>query len=199
MQGKLDLHEARRLGNLGREALESNAIEEAAALFRQALDLWRGPVLVDLQAGPVLRLRLRHPGVPADDARQRIEADLRLGRHHELLSELSQLAGEHPLHENLHAQFMVALYRSGRLAQALDVYQQIRRAFNEELGLEPSPRLRGLQQAILATDPVLDVPAHVRSRLSLDLVGRTARRHRADSGVEMSVTTVARCARGGAR
>jgi hypothetical protein len=57
-QGKLDLHEARRLGNLGSEALESNAIEEAAALFRQALDLWHGPALVDVQAGPVLRLRL---------------------------------------------------------------------------------------------------------------------------------------------
>ncbi|MGH3867727.1 MAG: AfsR/SARP family transcriptional regulator [Pseudonocardiaceae bacterium] len=91
------MHEARRLGNLGREALESNAIEATAALFRQALDLWRGPALVDVQAGPILRLRLT--GIEEfrlTMLEQRIEADLRLGRHHELLSELSQLAGEHP-------------------------------------------------------------------------------------------------------
>lgn len=87
-----------------------------------------------------------------------LEADLRLGRHAELLAELIELTGRHPLHEGLHAQCMTALYRAGRSWQALDVYQRLRRRLAEELGLSPSPRLQRLQQAVLAAEPWLDVP-----------------------------------------
>lgn len=171
--GELDLEVARALGQDGQGALERDDIEDAARLFRDALNLWRGPALVDVQIGPTLRTHLT--GIEEfrlTCLEQRIEADLRLGRHHELLSELRQLVGQHPHHESLHAQLMVALYRSGRPAQSLETYHGIRRSLNEELGLEPSPRLRKLQQAVLASDPVLDVNAHARSRLSLDITQR---------------------------
>ncbi|MGW6059474.1 AfsR/SARP family transcriptional regulator, partial [Streptomyces sp. NPDC055189] len=89
-----------------------------------------------------------------------IEADLRLGRHRELLGELTVLVSRYRTHENLHGQFMLALYRSGRRGEALSVYQRLRQALVRDLGLEPSPELRRLQQAILKTsEPGLQAPA----------------------------------------
>ena len=88
--------------------------------------------------------------------RPRIDADLHLGRHDELVSELEALVGEQPARERLAGQLMVALYRSGRQAQALEVYQRIRAYLTEELGLEPGPRLRSLQVQILAQGEELD-------------------------------------------
>ena len=89
---------------------------------------------------------------------QRIEADLALGRHAELVGELEQLTRRHPLRERLHALLMVSLYRCGRQAEALEAYQAARRSLVEQLGIEPVPALRELEAAILRQDPELDAP-----------------------------------------
>ena len=89
---------------------------------------------------------------------ERIEADLRMGRHVEVVPELEGLVREHPLRERAHAQHMLALYRSGRQADALESFRDARRSLTEELGLEPGRELRALEQAILAQDPALDLP-----------------------------------------
>ncbi|MFF5422431.1 AfsR/SARP family transcriptional regulator, partial [Streptomyces misionensis] len=99
---------------------------------------------------------------------QRIEADLRLGRHRELLGELTMLVSRYRTHENLHGQFMLALHRSGRRSEALDVYQRLRSVLVRELGFEPSAGLRRLQRSILMSGPesALDPAAAGRERLS---------------------------------
>ncbi|MFE0201157.1 AfsR/SARP family transcriptional regulator, partial [[Kitasatospora] papulosa] len=89
---------------------------------------------------------------------QRIEADLRLGRHRELLAELTMLTGRYRAHENLHAQFMLALYRSGRRGEALEAYHRLRGTLVREIGLEPSTRLQRLQQSILMAGPETPLP-----------------------------------------
>ncbi|MFF7636675.1 BTAD domain-containing putative transcriptional regulator [Kitasatospora sp. NPDC008050] len=157
--GGVDVHEYDRLAELGRDAADACDDESAALIYREALAVWRGPALVDVKVGPVLEIELAR----LEESRlrvleRRIEADLRLGRHADLVAELTSLIVRHPLHEGLHAQCMAALYRSGRQWHALEVYHSLRGRLVEELGLEPSQRLRKLHQAILAADPVLDVP-----------------------------------------
>jgi len=88
----------------------------------------------------------------------RIEADLRLGRHHVVLRELSELTARFPMHENVCIQYMTALYRSGRKWQALEVFRSLRNTLVSELGVEPSPQVQRLQRAILKADPELDEP-----------------------------------------
>ncbi|MDI3418024.1 AfsR/SARP family transcriptional regulator [Streptomyces luteolus] len=138
--------------------------------LRAAIRLWRGPTLSDINLGPYLRARvtgLEEQRLTLTD--QCIEAELRLGLHHELLAELGQLTAEYPTYENFHAQYMLALYRSGRAARALGVYHALRGRLRTELGIEPSPRLREIQTAILNADPELTVaPSHGRG-LSLDM------------------------------
>ncbi|MDT3400468.1 AfsR/SARP family transcriptional regulator [Streptomyces sp. B1866] len=163
--GAVDVHEYDRLVAAGQDALEAGDDAEASLLFRQALAVWRGPALVDVRVGPVLEIEVAR----LEESRlgileRRIEADLRLGRHAELLTELTELTARHPLHEGLHAQCMAALYRAGRPWQALEVYQGLRGRLVEELGLEPSPRLQKLQQAVLASDPALDLELCERLR-----------------------------------
>ncbi|MCM2414186.1 MULTISPECIES: AfsR/SARP family transcriptional regulator [unclassified Streptomyces] len=155
--GAVDVHEYDRLAATGRSAGESGDDETAAALYREALGMWRGPALVDVRLGPLLEIEL----VRLEESRlgvleQRIDSDLRLGRHMQLLAELTSLTARHPMHEGLHAQCMVALYRSGRQWQALDVYQNLRRELADGLGLDPSARLQHLHHAVLAADPALD-------------------------------------------
>lgn len=145
----------------------------ASELFSRALGLWQGAALSDVQAGPVLRIHLaglEETRISVQE--QRIDADLRLGRHHDLLGELSALCAHYPTHENLHAQFMLALYRSGRRTQALEVVNRLRAMLRDELGLEPSPRMKRLHQAVLACDPMIDAPAESTPLLSLDLLPR---------------------------
>jgi DNA-binding SARP family transcriptional activator len=131
----------------------------AAAKLREALSLWRGAPLADLAyedfaAAEVARLEeLRLVALE-----ERIEADLALGRHAELVPELEALAAEHPLQERLRGQLMLALYRSGRQADALAAYRRARELLLEELGLDPSPPLQELERAILAHDPLLGAP-----------------------------------------
>jgi DNA-binding SARP family transcriptional activator len=133
--------------------------ELASRLLRDALGLWRGPALADLGHESFAQaeiLRLEELRLLALE--RRIEADLALNRHAELVGELELLVREHPLRERLRAQLMLALYRSARQAEALDVYRATRSLLVDELGIEPSPALQELEKAILRQDPELDPP-----------------------------------------
>jgi DNA-binding SARP family transcriptional activator len=132
--------------------------DTAARKLRQALALWRGPALADLTyeafaQAEVARLEeLRLAAVE-----QRIDADLGAGRHADVIGELESLAARHPLREGLRSRLMLALYRSGRQAEALDAYRAARRELAEDLGLEPSEELKRLERAILRQDPALEL------------------------------------------
>jgi DNA-binding SARP family transcriptional activator len=138
---------------------ERAAPEPAAQLLREALSLWRGPPLADVAHEPfaqVETLRLEEVRVRALELR--LEADLALGRHSDLVGELEALVREHPLRERLRGALMRALYGSGRQAEALEAYRQTRTTFVDELGIEPSPALQELEQAMLRQDPGLTAP-----------------------------------------
>ena len=125
---------------------------------REALALWRGPALADFAYEEFARAeaaRLEELRLAALE--QRLDVDLALGRHAEVVGELEQLVAQHSLRERPRGQLMLALYRSGRQAEALDVYQATRRALVDELGIEPSPALRELEKAMLSQDPALDL------------------------------------------
>jgi predicted ATPase len=138
----------------------SLAAPGAARSLGDALALWRGPALADFTfeafaQGEIARLEeLRVVALE-----QRIEADLRCGRHGELVGELEALVAEHPLRERFRAQLMLALYRAGRQAEALAAYREARRALVDGLGIEPSPQLQGIERAILGHDPGLELAA----------------------------------------
>jgi DNA-binding SARP family transcriptional activator len=154
---EVDVYAFERMTAAGRRALDLGDHETASRLLRSALAVWRGRALVDVYTGMRLSVevtRLEENRLVAVESR--IEADLALGRHHALLSELAVLAARHPMHESLCAQYMVALYRSGQQWQALEAFTALRDCLVEELGVEPSPRLRELQHAILVSDPQLD-------------------------------------------
>jgi YVTN family beta-propeller protein len=141
----------------GRAALEAGRYAEAAEALRQALGLWRSPVLADLADYAFTRpeaARLEELRLAALEAR--IDAELALGRHDTLTAELEQLVGEHPLRERLHGQLMLALYRCGRQADALAAYQRVRDLLAGELGIDPGEPLRRLHASILAQDQALD-------------------------------------------
>jgi DNA-binding SARP family transcriptional activator len=160
---RLDLHRFQRLDHEGRQALAAGDPARAADLLRRALALWRGPALADVAASADIAwpelVGVEELQVASTEAR--IEAELALGRHHELVAELEGLVRMHPLREHLHGQLMLALYRSGRQADALAAYRAARKVLVDELGIEPSVGLQRLEQAILAQDPALDllVPA----------------------------------------
>jgi DNA-binding SARP family transcriptional activator/streptogramin lyase len=156
---RLDVRRFEALLEQGRRELASGGAERASATLRDALALWRGEALADLAlesfAQPEIA-RLEELRLTALEAR--IEADLALGRQDSLVAELETLVAAHPFREGLRAQLMLALYRSGRQAEALETYRRARRMFSEELGIEPGPRLRELEGAILRHDPSLEVP-----------------------------------------
>jgi DNA-binding SARP family transcriptional activator len=156
--GGLDIE---RFDELVAEAQGRDA-EGAAQTLREALALWRGPPLVDLDESVARPERRQLEEQRASALEQRIDADLDLGRHAELLPELEALTREEPLRERRRAQLMLALYRSGRQADALGVYRQGRRLLADELGLEPGEELRQLEKAILEHDPELAAPARPR-------------------------------------
>ena len=160
---ELDLGRFERLLGEGRVLLAEGEPERAAKTLRAGLALWRGPPLSDFASEPfaqgeIARLEELHLAA----LEERIEADLALGRHAELISELEALIREHPLRERLRAQLMLALYRSGRQAEALAAYQRARKVLAEELGLEPGRRLQELEGAILRQDAELDPPGRNR-------------------------------------
>jgi DNA-binding SARP family transcriptional activator len=134
-------------------------VDQAARLLHDALSLWRGPALADLASEPFMQAEiLRLEELRLATLELRIETDLALGRHRELVGELEALVHEHPLRERPRAQLMLALYRSGRQAEALDLYRQGRRLLVDELGIEPGLELQELEKAILSHDPELSTP-----------------------------------------
>jgi predicted ATPase/DNA-binding SARP family transcriptional activator len=157
--GELDADRFAQLVTDGRHALDAGDPGTASSMLRDALALWRGPPLGDLGSLPFAAAevaRLEEHRLEAVELR--VEADLAGGRHAELVAELSGLVQEHPWRERLHAQLMLALYRSGRQADALDAYRRARRVLVDELGIEPGPELAALHQEILAQDPGLAGP-----------------------------------------
>jgi YVTN family beta-propeller protein len=150
----------------GRQRLEDEDVEGAAASFREALALWRGPALADFRYDEFAQneiSRLEDAKLAALEAR--IDADLALGREEELVPELQALVGEHRSRERLCGQLMLALYRSGRQADTLAVYRDTRRRLVEELGVEPGHELQALERSILTQD---------------ESIGRPRRRHPID-------------------
>src|SRR3954468_9568113 len=172
--GELDAERFERSVADGRRALAAGRGEDAAADLRAALGLWRGPPLAELASAPfapaeIARLEEQHLAA----VEVRVEADLATGRHAELVGELQQLTSAHPWRERLDAQLMLALYRSGRQADALEAYRHAREVLVEQLGIEPGAELHDLHEAILAHDPALAAPPATGSR---PLDGRDARR-----------------------
>ncbi|WAX82214.1 AfsR/SARP family transcriptional regulator [Streptomyces sp. KMM 9044] len=166
----VDVYRYDRLVAEGQRAFESGDDARTASLLREALALWEGPPLADVQVGAVLELevmRLEQSRLVTSE--RRIDAELRLGRHTELVAGLTDLIARHPQHEGLHAQAMVALYRSGRRANALNVYRRLRQRLDHELGVEPSPQLQRMYQAMLSVDPRLDIVADSRGTSTFDL------------------------------
>jgi WD40 repeat protein/DNA-binding SARP family transcriptional activator len=156
--GERDVDRFEELVASGRAQIDADP-EGAADRLRQALELWRGPALSDLSyerfaQSEIARLEERR-WVAFEE---RVEAELALGRHADLVSELEAAVAEQPLREHLHAQLMLALYRCGRQAEALEAYRTARRTLVEAVGVEPGAELRALQDAILAQDPALDAP-----------------------------------------
>jgi DNA-binding SARP family transcriptional activator len=155
-----DLRRFERHASAGAEALRNARAEPAAAEFRAALALWRGPALSDLAqepcAGPIAA-RLDELRLVAMESA--IEADLACGRHREVVAELAALVAEHPMRERFRALQMLALYRCGRQAEALDAFQAARATMVEELGIEPGAALRELQRGILEHDASLAASA----------------------------------------
>jgi DNA-binding SARP family transcriptional activator len=157
---ELDLHRFERLVDEGRGLLARGLAADASNRLRDALSLWRGSALADFTYESFAQAAIaRLEEIRLAAVELRIDADLALGRHDELVGELEALVAEQPLRERLRGYLMTALYRSGRQAEALDAYQEARRALVDELGIEPSTELQELERAILRQDPSLAVEA----------------------------------------
>jgi DNA-binding SARP family transcriptional activator len=151
---ELDVTRFQRL----REQAETAEPSEAGAILREAISLWRGAPLADFAYESFAQSEIaRLEELRTSALEQRVDVDLALGRHAELVGELEALVKEHPLRERLRGQLLLALYRSARQVEALAAYQETRRALVDELGIEPGKFLRELHQAILRQDPALDL------------------------------------------
>ncbi|MEO8687230.1 MAG: BTAD domain-containing putative transcriptional regulator [Solirubrobacteraceae bacterium] len=197
--------DVRRFEKLLAEASRAAGAGEQVDAAREALALWRGSALADLVGEPFAAREIRRlEELRVVAAELAIDADLAAGRHQEVAAEIDALVGEHSLRERLHAQRMLALYRCGRQAEALEAYRHARRTLVEEVGLEPGPELRRLHKAILRQDPSLDVesavaqlPRELDATAAPPLVGRDgelrrvrARWQRAATGSGAFVTLV---------
>ncbi|MET8338980.1 BTAD domain-containing putative transcriptional regulator [Streptosporangium canum] len=156
---QIDSHRFEKLVLQARRAREARDLDEAIKHYRKALALWRGPALDGIESRLVQSAasRLAEHRITANEDCVQLELDL--GRHHELVGELTELVEEYPLRERLRGHLMLALYRSGRQAEALQVYRLARQTMIEELGIEPNERLQQLEYAILTSDESLDLPA----------------------------------------
>jgi Predicted ATPase len=156
----IDVHRHDQLVAAARAAVAAGDLNQAGALLAEADSLWRGDPLADFTyedfaAGTITRLsELRLTLIE-----ERLDIELQLGRHQEAIAQLEEFVATHPLRERLRGLLMIALYRAGRQADALRVFQEGRRFLGEELGLEPGHELRELEAAILAQDRSLDAPA----------------------------------------
>src|SRR5262249_12730011 len=156
----LDLEEFEQLVTDGREALATGDPACAARSLRAAETLWSGRALADLELEGWVRIEIeRLEELRFAAVEERIEAELALGQHRALVGELEALSSEHPYRERFRAQLMLALYRSGRQAEGLEVYRRTRTLFDDELGLVPGTELKELERAILEQDPALLPPA----------------------------------------
>jgi DNA-binding SARP family transcriptional activator len=182
--GEVDAHEFDRGVAVGQDARGQGRLGDAVDRLTDALSLWQGPAMADVPASPAVAgevARLEQRRLTALD--DRIGVQLDLGRYAEVVDELAKLVAENPLQERLHAQYMLALYRDGRRADALEAYQHARRVLVAELGLEPGAQLRRLQKTILDDDwamagpTELGVPATHRApaQLPADVAGFTGR------------------------
>ena len=147
----IDACEFDRFRVRGQEELARGQHARAAESFAQALALWRGPALSDIPVGRLLRAHVAHlEEMRMRTLELRLQADLELGRHRELVPELRSLVIAHPLNEWFHSQLIAILGQIGRRGEALHAYQQLRRVLHEELGLEPSPEAQRLQSDLLS-------------------------------------------------
>lgn len=166
-----DVHNFYQRVDAGRARFAEGDLAATSLLLRQALELWRGPALIDLvesgihwpELTPVQNARL-------DALEDYFEVELARGHHHQTLAELQRTVATEPLRERLCGQLMLALYRSGRQTDALNAYHALRTALVEQVGLEPSPALRSLQQALLTHDPAL-IPVGMRQEIKLRMTG----------------------------
>jgi DNA-binding SARP family transcriptional activator/class 3 adenylate cyclase len=156
---ELDLHRFEELLAAGRAALRSGRAEEAARDLGTALALWRGPALAEFSEPFARTEEARLEELRLVCVEERIEADLALGRHGDLVGELEALVERHPLRERLRSQLMRALYGAGRQAEALNAYRAYRERLAEELGIEPSVALKDLERRVLQQDPALATAA----------------------------------------
>jgi DNA-binding SARP family transcriptional activator/tetratricopeptide (TPR) repeat protein len=167
--GELDLDRFTGLCDQARSAADGGDWLRAAGLLREALSLWQGDPLGDVPAAAVQRTEVpRLAELRMRAVEFRVEADLRLGRHGELVAELRRLAGGEPLREGLHGHLMLALYRCGRQAEALEVFRGIDQRLRGQLGISAGPALQRLHQRILAAEPSLT--DGLVSRLDVPLV-----------------------------
>ncbi len=175
----VDLERFKALVSEGRHALTGGRPEEAGTILRSALALWRGPPLEDVATVPfaaavITELEEEHQAA----IEARVEADLAAGRHAELVAELRRMVTAHPTRERLAGHLMLALYRCGRQAEALDAYREARERLTDELGIEPDEELHALQDAILHHDPALllgpaaELPHELEVAASRPLAGR---------------------------
>ena len=163
--GELDLDRFRQQFEAGKRAQAGGDPERASLLLHEALQLWRGAPLADFTYESFARDEIgRLEELRLSALIERIDADLALGRHDDLVGELEALVAQQPLQERLRGQLMLALYRCGRQAEALQVYQDARRTLAEELGLEPGQGLQRLEQSILTHDPAIEPPASEQPR-----------------------------------
>jgi DNA-binding SARP family transcriptional activator len=162
---EVDVHRFERELSAGEQALAAGELDRAAQRLRHGLAMWRGPPLADFAYEPFAQQEIaRLEDLRLMAIEQRVEADLALGLHARVVGELEALVREHPLRERLRGQLMLALYRCGRQAEALEAYRACRRLMTDELGLEPGPALRELEAGILAQSPELAAPAAPRRR-----------------------------------
>ncbi len=173
--GQLDAVRFERLAGAGREALERGEAAAAAGRFREALGLWRGRALADVtDVEPLAREGARLEELRLLAVEGRVEADLALGLAAEVAGELEGLVAEHPVRERLWRLLVLALYRSGRQADALAAYQRARAMLAEELGIEPGEELRQLERAVLRQE-VPAVPSPARHNLPARLTSFVGR------------------------
>jgi len=141
---QVDAEVFERLVQEGRDLKEKDRPRQAAAALSRALGMWTGPALADVPQGRLLQAHAVHL------EELRINADMAMGKHRELIAELRSLTCAHPFHEWFHGQLITVLSRSGRRSEALQAYQSLRALLSEELGVDPSPALQQLQQHVLA-------------------------------------------------
>jgi DNA-binding SARP family transcriptional activator len=167
----VDVHRFQELTAEGERAVEAGDHMSGSRLLGAALGVWRGPALVDVRVGTLLAVDV----VRLEQSRlavlvSRIEADLRLGRHRQLLGELAELNARYPMHEKLCAQYMTVLHASGCKWRALEIFRTLRERLVNELGVEPSVQVQTLQRAILNSDVEPREPG-ARKRTAVGAVG----------------------------